>query len=199
MRLFIDSGDLEAIKRWSAAGIVDGVTTNPSILAKEAPDANVFDHIARIAREVPLVSVQLRSRDDNPQSFLEISDNVIVKCPITWLDRMAYIPTERLNVTAVLDADQALLASRVAPRIISVFWCRARDADLDPAKVVRFARDVTTEATEILVGSIRDGLDVQLARDAGADIATVPKAVLEAMLEHAGTTKILREWYGEAA
>lgn len=199
MKLFLDTADLTAIKDFTRRGFRAGVTTNPAIFAKDAPGKDPLKHIADIAKLVDCVSVQLSGQKDDPAKYLEIAENVLVKVPLCdWgLDVADVLGRwERINITAICTEQQAILAAALRPKILSIFWNRARDAHGIPHDIVDIAKEACSPNTSVLVGSIRSVQDVIAATKAGADIITcAPKFIDEAMKSEA-TTRILEEWYG---
>jgi transaldolase len=202
MRLFIDSADLKQIERWILSGVCSGVTTNPSIIKRDAPGVDVKAHVRAIAQlcdsqHGALVSVQLGPKDE-PAEWLALGDNVVVKCPmVDWGLDMAAHCGGRVNITGVCSVEQAIIGLAMRPRILSVFWGRINDDanSMAPAVVSQIAR-LDRGHTDLLVGSIRSPADVSAAFACGADICTVSPAILEAMTRHPATDKILGEWYG---
>ena len=205
MKFFLDSASLEEAERWAATGLVAGVTTNPTIIAKTAGGRDPIAVLECLAEYFDVVSVQVTGPDDDPKRYLDISDAVLVKIPICeWgLRKIADADPRRLNLTGITSLGQALVAATYRPAIASVFWNRTKEDQVDPARVVfaletALAGDERSE-TKILAGSIRSATDVLEAHNAGVEIVTCSPAVLEEVLRSPATSKILGEWYGSGA
>lgn len=207
MKLFLDSASMLSIDRWGRTGLVAGLTTNPAILERDAPDTSIVELVRATLGLLPEVSVQIPAlRPDGAwlDRLLELGDGVAIKVP---LDRVALaacdsleLPLDRVNVTAITTRVQAIAAAALKPRFLSVFWNRAKDDGVNPTHVVYAARDAIERhgaKTRIIVGSIRRAEDVLEAFQAGADVATVGPKILEELLASPATEKILGEWYGE--
>ncbi len=204
MKLFLDSASLEEAERWNATGLVSGVTTNPTIIAKTAGGRDPLVVLENLAEIFDCVSVQLRGPEDDPTRYLAIP-GVVVKAPLVeWgLRLVGSVDPARLNITGITSRGQAIAAATIRPRIASVFWNRMKEAGTDPAEVV-FALEHALAGDErastwILAGSIRSATDVFDALRAGVDVVTCSPKVLEELLHSPATEKILAEWYGGAA
>lgn len=208
MKLFLDSANLQDIETSLARGYITGITTNPSLLAKE-PRANFFAHVAKIVelieaqrQPVPLsVEVFATKPDDMIAQALEIRDRISypqlnIKVPVGW-DELRVINTlaQRgiaVNCTCIFTEEQAILAANAGARYVSIFMCRLKDIGGDAAKVIANTRrilDLARSRAEIIVGSIRSQADVLEAHLAGGHIVTAGSKILESMAVHPQTTK----------
>jgi transaldolase len=206
MKFFIDTADISEIRELAATGLVDGVTTNPSLLAKTGrPFKDVIKEICE-AVDGP-VSAEVTATDFDGmvvegEKLAEIAKNVAVKVPSTWDGFKACRALSRsgctINVTLCFSANQALLAAKVGAVFISPFAGRLDDIGFDGMEVIREIRTVYDHyeslRTEILASSIRTPLHVKQAAMAGADVATVPPAVLRNLAKHPLTDKGLESF-----
>jgi transaldolase len=211
MKLYLDTAALDDI-RWAAgAGLIDGVTTNPSLLAKAAGDADPRDLLVEICRSVEgpvsaeVVSVATEAMYREGKELAKLAENIVVKIPmieegLTAVRRLAAdgIP---VNVTLVFSAMQALLAAKAGAAYVSPFVGRLDDAGHEGMEVVRQIRTIFTTydlETELLAASLRHPLHVLQAALAGADIGTMPTAVLRQLLLHPltdrGLDQFLNDW-----
>lgn len=197
MRFFIDTANVEEIRKANDMGIICGVTTNPSLIAKEGRDFNeVIREIASIvdgpiSGEVKATTVDAEGMIKEGREIAKIHPNMIVKIPMTveGLKAVKVLTEEgiKTNVTLVFTANQALLAARAGATYVSPFLGRLDDIsqpgiDLIDAIVEIF--EVHGIETEIIAASVRHTMHVTECALAGADIATVPYAVLEKMTKH---------------
>jgi transaldolase len=210
MKFFVDTADVAEIKDLAATGLLDGVTTNPSLVAKAKRDFREI--IAEICALVPgPVSAEVAATDldgmlKEGRSLARIAKNVAVKVPLTWegLKACKALTDEgtMVNVTLCFSANQALLAAKAGATFISPFVGRLDDAGADGMELVREIRTIYDNyedlRTEILAASIRNVLHVKQAAMIGADVATVPPAVLRALVNHPLTDKglelFLADW-----
>lgn len=209
MKFFIDTADTAEISELAAAGFVDGVTTNPSLIAKTGrPFKDVIKEICQII-DGP-VSAEVTAKDVDgmiaeAERVAGIAANVAVKVPSTWDGFRACraLSTRGLtvNVTLCFSANQALLAAKAGATFISPFVGRLDDLGLNGMEVVREIRTIYDNdkslKTEILASSIRTVLHVKEAAMAGADIATVPPAVLRNLAKHPLTEKGLASFLAD--
>jgi transaldolase len=216
LKIFLDSANVKEISRWSAQGVVDGVTTNPSILFKDG----VYDieegtrRICSIAVNLP-VSVEVTCNDPEAmvvqgEAYSRWANNVVIKIPIinehgeSCLGAINAL-TKRgiaVNATAILSFNQAILAAKAGATYVSIFAGRIADEGNDPAVVIRNVRrwlDDWERPAEIIVGSIRTTMDVQAAALAGAHIITVPPQFFSKMLDHKYTRETVRQFNCDAA
>ncbi|WP_085028747.1 fructose-6-phosphate aldolase [Ensifer aridi] len=210
MKFFVDTADITEIRGLAAADVVDGVTTNPSLIAKTGrPIREVIKEICE-AIEGPVsaevTATEFDSMVAEGERLASIAPNVALKVPSTWDGfRACRALSERglkVNVTLCFSANQALLAAKAGAAYISPFVGRLDDIGLDGMEVVREIRAIYNNDksfnTEILASSIRTPLHVTRAATAGADIATVPPGVLRDLAEHPLTQKglaaFLADW-----
>ncbi len=206
MKPFLDTANLDEIRAALGKGWVRGITTNPSLMAKE-PKSNFVLHIQKIAdlctqagQLVPL-SVEVFSNDPDEmysqarEFFRTIRySNLNIKIPVAWetLEVVRQLSKEevKVNVTCGFNEAQGLLAAKAGAAYYSLFFCRIRDAGVDPVQTVQRTKKLLAGSdTELICGSIRKPEDVLEAFLAGADIVTAPLKVYEAMTEHFKTTE----------
>jgi len=209
MKFFVDTADISEIRELAAAGFLDGVTTNPSLIAKTGrPIRDVIKEICQTT-EGP-VSAEVTATDFDGMiaegvRLAGIAANVAVKVPSTWDGFRACRALSQLghkvNVTLCFSANQALLAAKAGATFISPFVGRLDDLGLDGMEVIREIRTIYDNdksfTTEILASSIRTPLHVKQAAIAGADIATVPPAVLRNLAKHPLTDKGLASFLAD--
>ena len=209
MKFFLDTANLEEIREIAGWGIVDGVTTNPSLCSKES--MKFEDLIREICRIVPgPVSVECVSTAageivKEARELAAIAPNVIIKIPVCveGLKATKILSSEgiKVNMTLVFSAGQALLASKAGAMYVSPFIGRLDDISQEGMglieEIVALFENYRLE-TEVIVASIRHPRHVIEAGLLGADIATIPAAVLEKMVKHpltdAGMEKFLMDW-----
>lgn len=205
MQLFLDTTDVAVLRELADTGLVDGVTTNPSLIAKSGrPMAEVIAEICE-AVEGP-VSAEVAAADfagmvAEGQHLAKIADNVVVKLPLTWdglkATRELALNGTLVNVTLCFTAAQALLAAKAGAAFISPFIGRLDDAGEDGMELIEAIRDVYDNYefdTEILAASIRHVQHVERAAMAGADCATLPPAVFRDLVKHPLTEKGLDQF-----
>ena len=201
MEIFLDTANLEEIERWLDCGVLDGVTTNPSIMLKDGG----YD-LQRRALEVAglvaprPVSVEVTSNDldemvRQARTYAEWAPNIAVKIPVInefgrpCLGVVRRLEREgiRVNMTACLSYGQALLGAKAGATYVSIFGGRVSDEGGDAAGLVRSVRDwldLWGSPSKIIVGSIRSTIDVQNAAQAGAHVITVPPPILDKFIDH---------------
>ncbi len=209
MKLFLDSANLKEIEEAVSWGAIDGVTTNPSLAAKEHREfIPLMQEICRLV-DGP-VSVETISREaagmvQEGRLFAALHPNVVVKCPLTkeGLKATRQLAAERIrvNVTLCFSPSQALLAAKAGASFVSPFVGRLDDISQDGMALIRDIKTIFTNyrfSTQILVASVRHPLHVVEAALIGADIATMPFTVLEALVKHPltdiGLERFLRDW-----
>jgi transaldolase len=210
MKFFVDTADVAEIKELAATGLLDGVTTNPSLVAKAKRDFKEI--IAEICALVPgPVSAEVAATDvegmlKEGRALARIAKNVTVKVPLTFdglkACRKLTDDGTMVNVTLCFSANQALLAAKAGATFISPFVGRLDDAGQDGMELVREIRTVYDNypdlRTQILAASIRNVTHVKQAAMIGADVATVPPAILRALIHHPLTDKglelFLADW-----
>ncbi|MGM0409874.1 MAG: fructose-6-phosphate aldolase [Bacillota bacterium] len=210
MKFFIDTANLDEIREIKKWGILEGVTTNPSLIAKEG-DVEFKDVISQITELVPApISAEVISTDaegmiEEARELAEIAENIVIKIPMTpeGMDAVSTLSKEgiKTNVTLVFSANQALIAAKAGASYVSPFIGRLDDIGHDGMQIVRDIADIfaTYEIdTEIIAASIRHPRHVLQSAKAGSDIATVPYDVLKKMITHPktdeGIKKFLDDW-----
>ena len=211
MKFFVDSADLDEIAYLNSVGLVDGVTTNPSIIAKSGRDFK--EVIAEICAMVDgHVSAEVVATDADEmvaegRKLRKIADNVCVKLPLTMDGLKACHTLSReevpTNVTLCFSANQALLAAKVGATYISPFIGRLDDMAIDGMELIRDIREIYDNygyETEILAASIRNVNHVKESALAGADVMTSPPKVIRQLSTHPLTDKglaaFLKDWEG---
>lgn len=201
MRFFIDTAKVEDIKKANDMGVICGVTTNPSLIAKEG---RVFEEvIAEIASivdgpisgEVKATTVDAEGMIKEGREIAKIHPNMVVKIPMTveGLKACKVLSSEgiKTNVTLIFSANQALLAARAGATYVSPFLGRLDDISqrgVDLIREISHIFAVTDLDTQIIAASVRNPIHVTDCALAGADIATVPYSVIEQMVNHPLTT-----------
>ncbi|PZG34000.1 fructose-6-phosphate aldolase [Listeria ivanovii] len=209
MRFFIDTANVEEIKKANRMGFIAGVTTNPSLVAKEGRDFNeVIQEITSIV-DGPIsgevVSLEANGMVEEGRVIAKNHPNMVVKIPMTGEGLAAVkVLTEegiKTNVTLVFSAAQALLAARAGATYVSPFLGRLDDIGDDGLVLIRDIAqifEIHGIPTEIISASVRHPIHVIECAKAGADIATVPYKVFEQMLKHpltdSGIDKFLADW-----
>ncbi len=209
MKFFVDSADLAEIRELAASGLIDGVTTNPTLVAKMGGD--FVKTIAEICAVVPgPVSAEVAAIDFDGimregRALAQIAKNVTVKVPLT-LDglracKVLVAEGTMVNVTLCFSANQALLAAKAGATFVSPFVGRLDDIGQDGMEVVREIRAIYDNypelSTDILAASIRTVDHVKDAALAGADVATIPPAILRALVHHPLTDKGLEQFLAD--
>lgn len=216
MQIYLDSADHRELEKWMAAGIVDGVTTNPSILFKEGI-ADFEQGARRLAGLLGNRPLSVEVATDDPaemvrqgRALARWATNVTVKIPITnskgesCLGAIHALTSEGIavNSTAILSFNQAILAAKAGAAYVSIFAGRIADEGNDPAVVIRNVRTWLEEweySARIIVGSIRTVMDVQNAALAGAHIITIPPQFLPKMLDHKYTRETVLQFNQDGA
>ena len=209
MKLFLDTANLAQIKKLNQMGIVDGITTNPTLVAKEAGEFE--DIITAICKEVKgdvsaeVVSTNFDGMVSEAKHLSSIAPNVVVKIPIIPEGLRATKTISemgiRINMTLVFSANQGLLAAKAGASFISPFIGRLDDIGQRGMELVEDLvkiRNNYNMKAEVLVGSIRHPQHVLDAAKVGADIATMPPEVMEKMIQHpltdSGLKRFLDDW-----
>jgi transaldolase len=209
MKFFVDTADVAEIKELAETGLLDGVTTNPSLVAKAKRDFKEI--IAEICEVVEgPVSAEVAATDvagmlKEGRTLAKIARNVAVKVPLTWdgLKACRALSGEgtMVNVTLCFSANQALLAAKAGATFISPFVGRIDDTGHDGMELLRDIRTIYDNygdlSTQILAASIRNVLHVKQAALIGADVATVPPSVLRALTHHPLTDKGLDQFVAD--
>jgi len=209
MKIFLDSANLESIRKFNDMGLLDGITTNPSLLAKEGGDPQkAMEEISRIIKgdvSLEVVATDYRGMVSEGNRLRKLGDNVVVKCPMTSEGlRACKTLTDNgipVNVTLVFSPNQAVLAAKAGAKYVSPFIGRLDDIGQDGMELIRKIKLIFSNydfKTQILVASIRHPVHVVDAAMVGADVVTLPPAVLEKMLKHPltdiGLKNFLADW-----
>jgi transaldolase len=209
MKLFVDTGNVKEIEALAAIGILDGVTTNPSLLAKEGGDyRQILKQICQIVRGP--VSAEVVATDFNGmlregRDLAAIDEHIVVKVPFTkdGVRACKALSTEgtRVNVTLIFSAAQALLAAKAGASYVSPFVGRLDDVGTTGMNLIREIVDIFDNyefGTEVLVASVRGPIHIIEAARMGADVATCPAAVIEQSFKHPltdiGLAKFIADW-----
>ncbi len=209
MKFFVDTADTSEIKELAATGLIDGVTTNPSLITKSGRDfkeviAEICDLTdGHVSAEV--VATEWEAMVDEGKKLQAIASNVAVKLPLTMDGLRACRELSNMgtavNVTLCFSANQALLAAKAGAAYISPFIGRLDDINIDGMELIediRLIYDNYMFETEILAASIRSANHVRLSALAGADVATVPPNVLKGLANHPLTDKGLAAFLADA-
>ena len=217
MKFFVDSGNLEEIRKLVPLGIVDGVTTNPSLLAKEKrPATDIIKDICRLVQgpvSYEVVSTDAKGMITEGRQLAAVDPHVVVKAPFTpaGVEATRALSSEgiKVNVTLCFSPSQALLAAKVGATYISPFVGRLDDVATPGMELIRDIVEIYTNynfKTEVLVASTRSPMHIVEAARLGADICTCPPAVIESLFNHPltdiGLKKFLADWekaYGAAS
>jgi len=215
MQVFLDSANQKEIEKWLHQGVVDGLTTNPSIMFKDG----VYDIEQGARRLCALfgdrpVSVEVTTNDckemvEQARTFARWAQNVVVKIPVinengeSCLGVINSLTREGIlvNTTAILSFNQAILATKAGATYVSIFAGRVADEGNDAALLIRNVRqwlDAWEYTTKIIVGSIRTVMDIQAAALAGAHIITIPPPFLAKMVDHKYTRETVRQFNQDA-
>jgi len=210
MKFFIDTANLDEIREANEMGLVDGVTTNPSLITKEG-NVDFKEHIGRICEIVDGdVSAEVTALDldgmlKEGREYAKIAKNVVIKCPMT-VDGMK--ATRKLadegipvNVTLCFSATQALIAAKAGAKYISPFIGRLDDISHDGMELIHQIVQIYDNygfTTEVLAASIRSPMHIVNAALAGADVATIPFKVITQLIKHPltdnGLETFLADW-----
>ncbi len=209
MKFFVDTADIEEIKELSNTGLLDGVTTNPSLVAKTG--RNFFDILQDICAVVSgPVSAEVTATEYDAmiaegEKLAKIADNIAIKVPLTMdgLKACRHFANNGImvNVTLCFSATQALLAAKAGASFISPFVGRLDDISHDGMQLIADILDIYSNydfETQVLVASIRHPMHLLEAARMGADIATIPPKVMRQLVKHpltdAGLDAFLRDW-----
>lgn len=211
MKIFLDTANIDEIKEGASWGIVDGVTTNPSLIAREGRDfKEVVKEICDIV-DGP-ISAEVISEDSEgmvkeAKELVKIHKNIVIKIPMTveGLKAVSVLSKENIktNVTLIFSANQALLAAKAGASYVSPFLGRVDDIGSEGMELVRTIVeifDIYGFDTEVIAASVRHPLHVVDAALAGSHIATIPMKVLQQMVKHPLTDKgiesFMKDWNG---
>ncbi|MEM0949444.1 MAG: fructose-6-phosphate aldolase [Pseudomonadota bacterium] len=209
MKFFVDTADTDAIRELNDLGMVDGVTTNPSLIMKSGRDIKevTAEICAMVDGPVSAETVALDAEGmiAEGRELAKIADNITIKVPLTWdgLKACKVLSGEgrMLNVTLCFSANQALLAAKAGATFISPFIGRLDDLNLDGMELIADIREIYDNygfETQILAASIRTPNHMSDAAKIGADVATAPPDVIRKMVAHPLTDKgldaFLKDW-----
>lgn len=209
MKFFLDTANVDEIREAAATGIICGITTNPTLIAKEGRDfketileiTSIVD--GPISAEV--ISLDAPGMIREAEEIASWHPNIVIKVPITWegLKAVSELSKKNIktNVTLVFNPNQALAAARAGATYVSPFVGRFTDITQNGIELISNIADIYHLhgiSTEIIAASIRTPMDIFNAAKAGADIATVPYKVLQQMLKHPltdiGIERFLKDW-----
>jgi len=209
MKIFLDTANVNEIREAASLGLVDGITTNPSLLAKEkAPYIDVLSEICALVAgpiSAEVVATDAPGMVREGRDLAKIAPNIVVKCPLTaeGLKAVRELKSDgiRSNVTLCFSAPQALFAAKAGAYIVSPFVGRLDDIGIDGMALIKDVKQIYRNYgfdTQILVASIRNPLHVIEAALIGADIATMPANVYQSLLKHPltdiGLARFLEDW-----
>ena len=209
MKIFLDTANLESIKKFNDMGLLDGITTNPTLLSREQGDpAEAMREITKIIDgdvSLEVVSTEYSGMMEEGRNLRKYGENVVVKVPMTadGLRACKALTLEDIpvNVTLIFSVNQALLAAKSGAKYVSPFIGRLDDIGEDGMQLIEDIDEVFSNydfETEILVASVRHPMHVVEAAKIGADVVTLPPAVLEKMLHHPltdiGLANFLADW-----
>lgn len=209
MKFFVDTADTKDIADLAATGLIDGVTTNPSLIAKSGrPFAEVVAEICGLTDgpvSAEVVAINAEGMVTEGRKLAKIAENVTVKLPLTWdgLKACRTLADDGIpvNVTLCFSANQALLAAKAGAAFISPFIGRLDDIHIDGMELIQEIRQIYDNymfETEILAASIRTANHVKLCALAGADVMTAPPSVIRSLVSHPLTDKGLETFLADA-
>lgn len=209
MKLFIDTANIEEIKEIASWGILEGVTTNPSLIAKEG---RVFKEVIKEITEIvdgpisaEVVSLKAEEMLQEAEELVKIHENIVIKVPMTDEGLKAvkafHAKGVKTNVTLVFSANQALMAAKAGATFVSPFLGRLDDIGhrgIDLVKEIVEIFDLYLLETQVIAASIRHPMHVVEAAKAGSHIATIPYGVFKQMIKHpltdSGIQRFLKDW-----
>ena len=209
MKFFVDTADLAEIKDLAATGLLDGVTTNPSLVAKAGRDfKELIKEICAVVDgpvSAEVAAVDYDGMMKEGRILAKIAKNVAVKVPLTWdgLKACKTLTAEgtMVNVTLCFSANQALLAAKAGATFVSPFIGRLDDIGLDGMELIQEIRAIYDNypelSTEILAASIRTVNHVKQAALIGADVVTAPAGIIKALVKHPLTDKGLEQFLAD--
>ncbi len=209
MKIFLDTADIDQIRKYSF--LINGVTTNPSLIAKTKTEYSFEELIMEISKIVPgpisaeIISLESNQMVEEAQKIACISPNIVIKVPMTMEGLKATKSLSQMgiktNVTLIFSANQALLAANSGATYVSIFVGRLDDIGHNGMAVVRDAVDIIARqnySTQVITASIRHPMHVLSAAKAGSHVATIPPSVIELMSKHnltdAGLEQFLQDW-----
>lgn len=209
MKFFLDTANVEAIKTINELGLVDGVTTNPTIISREGRDfETVIKEICDIIDgpvSAEVTGLTANEMVDEARALSKWHDNVIVKIPMTaeGLKATSILSKEgiKINVTLIFTVSQGLMAMKAGASYISPFIGRLEDIGTDPYQLIEALRDIIDIYgfdTEIISASIRSATHVEAVAKLGSHIATIPETIFDKMVQHpltkSGIDQFMNDW-----
>ena len=209
MKIFLDTANIESIRMYNDMGLLDGITTNPSLLSKEGGDPQkTMEEIVRTVKgdiSLEVLSTEYEGMMEEGRRLFKYGENVVVKCPMTadGLKACKSFTAEGIpvNVTLIFSPNQAILAAKAGAKYVSPFIGRLDDIGQDGMNLIKEIKEIFSNydfKTQILVASVRHPMHVVSAAKIGADIVTLPAAVLGKMLKHPltdiGLKNFLADW-----
>lgn len=209
MKIFLDTANLESIRRFNEMGLLDGITTNPTLMSREDtdPDRVMAEIVSMVDGDVSLevVSTDYSGMIQEGRNLRRHGDNVVVKVPMTaeGLRACRTLTSEGIpvNVTLVFSPNQAILAAKAGAKYVSPFIGRLDDIGQDGMELVETIMEIFLQygfETQVLVASVRHPIHVVDAARLGAHVVTLPPAVLDKMLRHPltdiGLKNFLADW-----
>ena len=210
MKIFIDTANLNEIRKAKALGLVDGVTTNPTLLAKEGEEAENL--IRKIAKEVAgpvnveVIGTTFEAMVKEAKEMATWGEEIVIKIPINQegLKAVKQLSSEgvRTNVTLVFSASQAILAAKAGATYICPFLGRLDDIGFNGLELIQQIREIYDNydefETQIVVASVRNPIHVIESGLLGADIVTIPPAIIEQMVKHPLTDRGIAQFLEDA-
>ncbi|MGH1568614.1 MAG: fructose-6-phosphate aldolase [Nitrosopumilus sp.] len=210
MKIFLDTANLKSIKKFNDMGLLDGITTNPSLMSKEGGNPkDAMEEITKIIKgdvSLEVVSTEYVGMIEEGKRLRQYGENVVVKVPMTpdGLKACKSLSSEGIpvNVTLIFSANQALLAAKSGAKYVSPFIGRLDDIGQDGMQLIKDIKEIFKNypdfKTQILVASVRHPVHVVDAAKTGADVVTLPPGVLDKMLQHPltkiGLENFLADW-----
>lgn len=209
MKIFIDTAIISEIKEVNELGVIDGVTTNPSLIAKSGRKfEEVITEITKIIDgpiSAEVISLESEKMVEEAMELIKIHDNIVIKIPMTseGLKAVKILSSKgvKTNVTLVFSTNQALLAAKAGATYVSPFIGRVDDTSFYGMDLIEDIMEIFETygiQTEVIAASVRHPLHVLEAAKAGADIATIPYKVIQQMIKHPltdiGVEKFLKDW-----
>lgn len=209
MKLFVDTGNLKEIEPFAALGIIDGVTTNPSLMARESGDPRkILKQICELVQgpvSAEVVATDAAGMIREGRELAALDTHIVVKVPFTkdGVKACKALASEgtRVNVTLIFSATQAWLAAKAGAAYVSPFVGRLDDIGTTGMNLIREIVDIFDNfdfTTEVLVASVRSPIHIVESARMGADVVTVPPAVIEQCFKHPltdiGLAKFLKDW-----
>jgi transaldolase len=210
VKIFIDTANINEIKKAKALGLVDGVTTNPTLLAKEGEETEAL--VRKISGEVKgpvnveVIGTTCEEMVKEARVMATWGDEIVIKIPITpeGLKTVKILSSERIhtNVTLLFSSSQAILAAKAGATYICPFLGRLDDISFNGLELIRQIKEIYANypdiETQIIVASVRNPIHVIEAAMLGAEIVTIPPAIIEQMVKHPLTDKGIAQFLEDA-